>query len=243
VLRGAKGARMNSGPMLFLGLFATMACSWTSFVLGPQLQLGGLSQTNTVVLGDAVSQTYPLAQPGQAAAGAEVYRANGCAACHTEMVRSKDLGSDLARGWGLRRSLAEDYLFERPVMLGSQRVGPDLANYGRFADVNGILLHLYAPQFVTAGSVMPPYRFLFEPRKIGLFPSRDAMVLPEQIAPPAGCEVVPRPQARALAAYLLSLRQDNYLFEAPPPMSKTKTVSTNAAPTNAAPAAVKPAAK
>lgn len=48
---------MNSGPLLFLGLFVTMACSWLSFVLGPQLQIGHLTQTNTVVVGEASPQT------------------------------------------------------------------------------------------------------------------------------------------------------------------------------------------
>jgi cytochrome c oxidase cbb3-type subunit II len=235
---------MNSGPMLFLGLFATMACSWTGFVLAPQLQLGGLTQTNTVVVGDALSQTYPLAQPGEAHAGAEVYRANGCAACHTQMVRPSNLGSDVQRGWGIRRSLAEDYLFEQPVMLGSQRVGPDLANFSRRTDTNdnnGIYLRLYDPPLITPGTVMPPYRYLFETRKIGFFPSNNALVLPDKDAPPAGYEIVPRPEARALAAYLLSLRQEAYLYEAPPP--EWMWPKTNAVKTNAAPAAAKPATK
>jgi cytochrome c oxidase cbb3-type subunit 2 len=235
---------MNSGPLLFLGLFATMACSWTGFILGPQLQLGGLTQTNTVVVGDALSQTYPVAEPGEARAGAEIYRANGCAACHTQMVRPLDLGSDIQRGWGNRRSLAEDYLFEQPVMLGSQRIGPDLANFGRRTDTNdnnGLYLRLYDPRLITPGSVMPPYRFLFETRKIGLFPSTNAFVPPEQDAAPPGYEIIPRPAARALAAYLLSLQQDGYLFEAPPP--KSMWPKTNAVPAKAAPAPAKPAAK
>jgi cytochrome c oxidase cbb3-type subunit 2 len=225
---------MNSGPLLFLGLFATMACSWTSFVLGPQLQLGGLTQTNTVAVGDTLPQTYPLAQPGDAHAGAEIYRANGCAACHTEMVRPRDLGSDIQRNWGVRRSLAEDYLFERPVMLGSQRIGPDLANFGRRAEINDIFKRLYDPRLIIRGSVMPPYRFLFETRKVRLFPSPDALVLRGQNAPPPGYEIVPRPQARALAAYLSSLRQEGYLFEAPPPPPPN---------TNTLPSAANPSAK
>jgi len=227
---------MNSGPLLFLGLFATMAISWLSFVMGPELQMGQLAQTNTVVVGDASPQAYPLAEPGDAHQGEEVYRANGCAACHTQMVRPLELGSDTRRGWGARRSLAEDYLYQRPVMLGTIRIGPDLANYGRFADIygtnydryadiNGILLRLYEPRLITKGSVMPTYRYLFETRKIRSFPSRDALVLPDQIAPPAGYEVIPRPQALALAAYLISLRQEGYLFEAPPPPARQTNAS------------------
>jgi cytochrome c oxidase cbb3-type subunit 2 len=226
MLRGnSEGGPMNNGPLLFLGLFAAMACSWLSFVLEPQLQIGNLPQTNTVVVGEAMSQTYPLAPSGDAHQGAEVYRANGCAACHTQMVRPQALGSDISHGWGARRSVAEDYLFDQPVLLGSQRVGPDLANYGRRSDVNGILMRLYDPRSLVPGSVMPAYRFLFETHKIEGAPSRDALVLPDQFAPAAGYEVVPGPEARALAAYLLSLRQDGYLFEAPPPpQPKTNSV-------------------
>jgi cytochrome c oxidase cbb3-type subunit II len=162
-----------------VGLLATMACSWTGFVLAPQLQLGGLTQTNTVAVGDAVPLTYPVAQPGEAHAGAEIYRANGCAACHTEMVRPRELGSDILRGWGVRRSLAEDYLFLQPVMLGSQRIGPDLANFGRPA---GHQRRFLASHFLASlRSALDHARFrhaavsfLFETHKIGLFPSREA---------------------------------------------------------------------
>jgi cytochrome c oxidase cbb3-type subunit 2 len=226
MLRGnAEGGQMNNGPLLFLGLFAAMACSWLGFVMEPQLQIGSLPQTNTVVVGDAMSQTYPLAPSGDAHQGAEVYRANGCAACHTQMVRPRELGPDISHGWGARRSLAEDYLFDQPVLLGSQRVGPDLSNYGRRSDLNGILMRLYDPRSLIPGSVMPSYRFLFETRKIQRAPSPDTLVLPDKSAPPPGYEVIPRPEARALAAYLLSLRQDGYLFEAPPPpLPKTNSV-------------------
>jgi cytochrome c oxidase cbb3-type subunit 2 len=216
---------MNNGPLLFLGLFAAMACSWLSFIMEPQLQIGNLQQTNTVAVGDASAETYPPAPPGDAHQGEEVYRADGCAACHTQMVRPQELGSDISHGWGARRSVAEDYLFDQPVMVGSQRVGPDLANFGRRSDVNGILMRLYDPRSLVPGSVMPAYRFLFETRKIEGAPSPGALVLPDRFAPAPGYEVVPRPEARALAAYLLSLRQDGYLFEAPPPpQPKTNSV-------------------
>ena len=55
---------------------------------------------------------------------------------------------------------------------------------------------------------MPPYRFLFEKRSIRRQPSPEALVLPGDLAPPAGYEVVPKPAAKALAAYLVSLRAD-----------------------------------
>jgi cytochrome c oxidase cbb3-type subunit II len=219
---------MNNGPMLFLGLFAAMVCSWLGFIMAPQVQIGNLPQTNTVVVGDAAPMTYPVAPSGEAHQGAEVYRANGCAACHTQMVRPSALGPDISHGWGVRRSVAEDYLFAEPVLLGSQRIGPDLANIGRRSDVTGILMRLYDPRLIVPGSVMPSYRFLFDTRKIEGAPSTNALVLPDKLAPPPGYEVVPSPEARELAAYLMGLRQDGYLFEAPPPpLPKTNSVATN----------------
>jgi cytochrome c oxidase cbb3-type subunit 2 len=207
---------MNSGPLLFLGLFVTMACSWLSFVLGPQLQIGDTRQTTNIVVGGS-GQTYPNSPSGMAHQGEEIYRANGCVACHTQQVRPRDLGSDINRGWGVRRSTAYDYLFDQPVMLGSQRVGPDLANAGRRMDASAVFLHLYNPRALTPESIMPPFPFLFEKRKIQGAPSPDALQLSAPFAPPTGYEIVPRQEARELAAYVTSLHQDGYLFEAPPP--------------------------
>lgn len=207
---------MNSGPLLFLGLFITMACSWLSFVMGPQLQMGNMQPTTNIVVG-ASGQIYPHTEPGTAHQGEEIYRANGCASCHTQQVRPRSLGSDIDRGWGLRRSTGFDYLFDDPVMLGSQRVGPDLANAGKRMDAAAVLLRLYQPRVLTPGSIMPPYPYLFAKHKITGLPSPDALQLPAQFAPPAGYEIVPLPAARQLAAYVTSLHQDGYLYEAPPP--------------------------
>jgi cbb3-type cytochrome oxidase cytochrome c subunit len=134
-------------------------------------------------------------------------------------------GADIARGWGKRLSVAQDYLYDLPVMLGSVRVGPDLANVGarapeKFAApwklhnaTNYVeeatrwhLLHLYQPRLTSPGSVMPAYRFLFEQRPVGRVPSPDALTLPAGLAAPAGHEIVPRHEAKALVAYLLSLQ-------------------------------------
>jgi len=126
------------------------------------------------------------------------------------------IGPDIARGWGRRHNVAEDYVYDWPVMLGSQRVGPDLANIGaRKPDANWQLTHLYSPQGLVKGSTMPSYRFLFETRKIGRVPSPYALQLTGDLAPAAGYEIVPKPEARELVAYLLSLNSDAPLYEAP----------------------------
>src|SRR5579863_3923093 len=73
---------MNVGPLIFLAAFFSLACSWFGFVLTPQVQIGRLEQTNTVPAG----ALYPVMRPGLARQGLGVYRANGCAYCHSQQV-------------------------------------------------------------------------------------------------------------------------------------------------------------
>jgi len=256
---------MKNSFWIFLAVFVALSGSWCGFVLAPELQLGGAKQTTIL----NTSDVYPVGRPGEANQGLSVYRANGCAACHTEQVRQTGIacvvtltdagknpeavtnlisslkltgltkeeadaasdkisaaggkteihiiatGPDIARGWGMRQSVADDFLHDNPVQLGSLRAGPDLSNIGARADANWQLLHLYAPQSVVKGSTMPPFRYLFEVRKIGREPSPNALKLPPEFAPPAGYEVVPKPEARELAAYLSSLRATVPLYDAP----------------------------
>lgn len=224
---------MNSGPLLFLGIFATLASSFWGLLLVPQLQLGRQGQET-----NATTQAfYPATRGGSAKQGAEVYRSLGCVECHSQQVRGT--GADLDRGWGGRITVAQDYLGDYPVLLGSQRIGPDLANVGlRPMVTSNLLQHLYSPQLIVPGSMMPPYRFLFERRKLraGQSPSPEAVVL-ESDGDRSAYEIVPRPEAKALGDYLLSLRADAVLYEAPLPgaaTNKTDLVSTNAPDTNAA---------
>jgi cytochrome c oxidase cbb3-type subunit 2 len=143
------------------------------------------------------------------------------------------VGPDLARNWGRRRTVAEDFLFDTPVMLGSQRIGPDLANVGmRQPDVNWQLRHLYAPSQEVKGSTMPPYRFLFEKRRIERQRSADALDLKAGQVPP-GFEIVPTQEARELVAYLSSLQADAPLFVAPMTVPAAPSAGTNAPATNA----------
>jgi cytochrome c oxidase cbb3-type subunit 2 len=131
-------------------------------------------------------------------------------------VRPEGFGDDIERGWGKRRSVSRDYIHDKPVFLGTMRTGPDLANIGlRQTSIEWHLTHLYNPQITSAGSIMPPFRFLFEVRKIGQAPSSDALQLASKFAPKAGYQVVASQDAKDLVAYLLSLHADASLPEAP----------------------------
>ena len=255
---------MKTGFRVFLAALIALGGSWCGFVLGPIIQLG----TQILILNS--SDLYPVGRPGMANQGLQVYRANGCAACHTEQVQQSGMacdvvlskagknpavvsnlisslkltdldkdaansvvdkitaaggkaeihifatGPDITRGWGRRRSVAEDFLYDDPVQLGSIRIGPDLADAGtRQPDANMLLRHLYAPRSITKDSAMPPFRYLFKVQKISRRPSPDALQLPKEFAPPAGYEVVPTAKARELVAYLLSLHANVPLRDAP----------------------------
>ena len=286
---------MKTGFFVFLAAFVALGASWFGFVYGPLKQLGGAKETAVLQSSDK----WPVQRTGDATLGLQVYRANGCAACHTEQVRQtgaanelsltglgvhkaaelKDFiaslmvvpelmnfsnaitgnlagwngelpkvlyrgaadtvvsmladklkavgvktearvvatGVDIARGWGVRQSVAADYLYDSPVLLGGLRAGPDLANIGvRSPDMNWQLQHLYAPRSLVKNSTMPAFRFLFNvQKKVDGKDAADAMMLPKELAPAVGMEVVPTPEAKQLAAYLVSLKANVPLYEAP----------------------------
>jgi cytochrome c oxidase cbb3-type subunit 2 len=221
---------MNSGPLLFLGILFTMATSWLGMIFFPMAQLGGSEQVATD------NGFYPQQRPGAAAQGAEVYRANGCYLCHSQQVDQDGYGADPARGWGRRRTIGQDYLWDNPVMLGETRIGPDLANIGgRQTNSLPLLVHLFNPKAATPGSTMPAYPYLFEKRQVDGSPSSDALPLTGNYKTEDGYEIVPRPAALQLVAYLESLHSEEWLFEVPNPTppKKKKVTGTNAPPSGA----------
>ncbi|MFA7344790.1 MAG: cbb3-type cytochrome c oxidase subunit II [Terrimicrobiaceae bacterium] len=204
---------MNRLPLIFVGVLAAFAASWLGLVVYPYLELGHMQP----VPDEDTGGYFPPALPGLAVVGQRVYAANGCLYCHSQQVRPGPLSTDIAKGLGPRRTVARDYLRSQPVFLGTMRTGPDLTNVGlRKTDANWLHRHLYDPRPVTEWSIMPSHRFLYNMRKIQGQPSEDAIQgLAGPHAPPAGFEVVPTDEAKALVAYLLSLKRDYPLPEAP----------------------------
>ncbi|MFO1499908.1 MAG: ribosomal protein L7/L12 [Verrucomicrobiota bacterium] len=224
---------MRYGPFVFLGLLAALSFSWLGMIATPQLQLGRAQPTNV----PPANVIYPAAPSGLAAAGRDVYRANGCAYCHTQIVRQDGVrfdvlitsagtnesaviqavraerpdlaesdvrqrvqsssasikifeskaaadafqkvlttagaevnfrvvpaGPDIQRAWGTRMTVAQDYLYQMPLMLGSTRLGPDLSNVGmRQPDPVWHLVHLPIPSCASTNRSCRV--FLFEKRK------------------------------------------------------------------------------
>ena len=136
--------------------------------------------------------------------GRQVYIANGCVYCHSQQPRDIAQAPDATRGWG-RASVAGDYAYDTPHLLGTMRTGPDLLNIGaRQPSRDWQLGHLYAPRAYVAGSIMPAYPYLFEVRQGAARPGEVTVNLPPKFARP-GEVVVAKPEALALVEYLISL--------------------------------------
>ncbi len=203
---------MNRFPLIFAGMFAAVGSAWVGLVMLPYLNLGQLRPASDADTG----AEYPPPLSGEAHRGRRVYAANGCIYCHSQQIRGRATARlDLERGWGPRRTVARDYLRERPVMLGTMRTGPDLTNIGqRQRDRAWHYRNLYDPRGVYPHSIMPAFRHLFDLRQIvGEHPA-DAVALSGPHAPPAGSVIVPKPEAADLVAYLLSLDRTYPLEEA-----------------------------
>ncbi len=239
---------MKNLPLLFLGIFFCIAFSWTGIVLSSHVQLGALEPATEQYVnpntGDAITGVmasvekedgssiqvegvpapgetlHPQAPVGLAQQGKQVYISLGCMYCHSQQVRHEGFGNDIARNWGLRGSVARDYVLQDRVLLGTMRTGPDLAAVGnRLFDAAGRdwhHSHLWDPTITSPGSLMPSFRFLYEVRPVGSKPDKLVVNIPNghPSAPPPGYEVVPTAEGEALVEYLLSLRVDYSLPEA-----------------------------
>ncbi|HEY3900187.1 MAG TPA: cbb3-type cytochrome c oxidase subunit II [Chthoniobacter sp.] len=216
---------MNRSNFLLCGIIGSFALSTFLLVLVPQMQLGGMQPQYNNEEGK-ITDIYPIENRGIVAAGRAVYVSEGCMYCHSQQIRDEQNGADIDRGWGVRRTVARDYLFDSPPLLGSSRIGPDLANVGSATwrneptdedamykpakrDAAWELLHLYDPRTIVKESNMPSYRYLFDKRPISGQRSVDALDVPVE----DGWEIVPTSEAKELVGYLLSLDRSHPLKE------------------------------
>ncbi|MFV0336532.1 MAG: cytochrome-c oxidase, cbb3-type subunit II [Tropicimonas sp.] len=97
-------------------------------------------------------------------AGREIYIREGCYACHSQMVRS--LADEIDR-YG-PYSLAAESAYDRPMLWGSKRTGPDLARLGEKYSDAWHVAHLINPRDVVPASIMPAYPWLERSLDTGL---------------------------------------------------------------------------
>src|SRR6266571_4184194 len=122
---------------LVLGIFGTFTFSWVGLTVIPNLQIGHLDPQ----MDEEGTDIYPAPKSGLVQRGRRVYAANGCIYCHSQQLRADYAAPDIERPrdpdphpkWGERRSAPRDYIFDRPVLIGKMRMGPDLSNMGKAA--------------------------------------------------------------------------------------------------------------
>ena len=91
-------------------------------------------------------------------AGRDVYVAEGCYNCHSQMIRPF---RDETERYG-HYSVAGEFVYDRPFQWGSKRTGPDLARVGGLYSDDWHYLHMMDPRAVVPGSNMPAYPWLAE---------------------------------------------------------------------------------
>jgi cbb3-type cytochrome c oxidase subunit II len=97
------------------------------------------------------------------AAGRKIYIANGCVYCHSQSIRTID--------WGLgaeRIAQAGDYVADYPILLGSQRTGPDLSQDGGEHPDDWHTAHFTNPRYTRPLSIMPAFKFLGDDKMASL---------------------------------------------------------------------------
>ncbi|HTY58143.1 MAG TPA: cbb3-type cytochrome c oxidase subunit II [Bacteroidota bacterium] len=108
--------------------------------------------------------------------GKRIYEREGCMYCHTQQVRNLleetqryGMGEEETfKRFGIRAliqappSQPGEYVYDQPHLLGTRRVGPDLARVGGKYDNTWHLNHFRDPRSTSPGSLMPAYTWLYD---------------------------------------------------------------------------------
>ncbi len=142
-------------------------------------------------------------------AGRDIYVAEGCYNCHSQMVRT--LVREVQRYGDYSR--IGDSIYDHPVQWGSKRSGPDLAHEGGKRSHGWHYNHMLDPRMIE-GSTMPRYPWLFEKKA-------DFKSLPKKIAvmrrlgvpyEPMTANVIRDKAERQALEIAKTLREDDKIF-------------------------------
>lgn len=215
-----------------LGMLATFGLPWLFAIVLPFAEMRGLESPQL----DEEGGYYDPGRAERISEGSKVYGQEGCAVCHSQVVRPTYAGWDVHRGeWaGLRASpdqpddtrretLPSDYFDEAVAHIGEARNGPDLSNFGRRVEFYQKGKEISAEQWV--------YLHLYNPRGVKNY--KDDQFIPAKSTCPSkrslfdqvplyqagndalaleaneeGFAVIPNDRGRRLVGYLLSLKKD-----------------------------------
>ena len=123
------------------------------------ISIGGLVEIVPMfTVGSGHMQELPAPYTALEVTGRDIYIREGCVNCHSQMVRPF---RDETLRYGGEWSHAVEYSWDRPFLLGSRRIGPDLHREGILRpSAVWHYRHMEDPRSMSPGSVMPVYDWL-----------------------------------------------------------------------------------
>lgn len=90
--------------------------------------------------------------------GRDIYVAEGCYNCHSQMVRPIRMETERYGEY----SKPGEFIYDRPFQWGSRRIGPDLHRVGGKYPHLWHVRHMENPRSTTPRSIMPPYAWMLK---------------------------------------------------------------------------------
>ncbi len=90
--------------------------------------------------------------------GRDIYVANGCYNCHSQMVRP--IYAETQRYGDYSKGI--EFVYDRPFQWGSRRIGPDLHRVGGTRNHYWHFQHFRDPQQLVPDSIMPKYEWMLD---------------------------------------------------------------------------------
>ena len=158
----------------FIGMFASFGLAWMCMIAIPVAKTSARTPVKMNAEDDAAYYQHGVS--GRILNGAEIYNANGCYTCHTQLIRPDYAGTEVWRKEGTagryhenqgendpvddidtrRETNIDDYTGEKYANIGLMRMGPDLSNVGYRAESYGAKVNLTGEQWLL--------EHLFNPR-------------------------------------------------------------------------------